>query len=195
MNRPPGIPALQGLVDVNTSHVHTSPAPTFGQPGFQTRDSGGRFEFTSGMLREPDTDRPRFDLLVPETVPYEDQLLTRVAALMARGAAKYSTRGQCTCGTQPHLTDCPATVVITKGDRNWENADGEAELDRMKAGAFRHFMQWMTGVDDGEDHAAAVVFNLLAAETTASVIAQKNCPLSHTHTRKAGAHHEHHAHP
>ncbi|MFE4332474.1 hypothetical protein ACFRQM_24540 [Streptomyces sp. NPDC056831] len=39
----------------------------------------------------------------------------------------------------------------------------------MKAGAFRHFMQWLTG----EEHAAAVVFNLLAAETIGYRIAQK----------------------
>lgn len=105
-----------------------------------TVDSGTRQTFTSGMSREPQTGKPRFDLLVPLTVPYEEQLLTRCAALMARGADKYA-------------------------ERNWELADSPEELARMRSSAFRHFMQWMCGETD-EDHAAAVVFNVLAAETT-----------------------------
>jgi hypothetical protein len=84
------------------------------QPQYESKDSGQRDEFSSGMLCEPDTGRPRFDLLVPETVPFDEQLLTRCAALMERGAQKYSSR-------------------------NWEKADSAAELERMKASAFRHF--------------------------------------------------------
>ena len=105
-----------------------------------TKDSGERHEYVSGMNREPEGERPRFDLLVPEGIPYEEQFLTRCAALMARGAAKYASR-------------------------NWENACTGMERDRMKSSAFRHFMQWMCGEDD-EDHAAAVLFNVMAAETT-----------------------------
>lgn len=105
-----------------------------------TKDSGERNEFASGMQREPDAGRPRFDLLVPLNVPYEEQLLTRCAALMERGARKYASR-------------------------NWERANSAEELERMQASAFRHFVQWMAGETD-EDHAAAVVFNLLAAEST-----------------------------
>ncbi|MFJ2420677.1 dATP/dGTP diphosphohydrolase domain-containing protein [Streptomyces brevispora] len=96
------------------------------QPQFETKDSGQRAEFSSGMQHEPDVGWPRFDLLVPQ---------------------KYS-------------------------ERNWEKADSPAELERMKASAFRHFMQWFTGEGD-EDHAAAVVFNLLAAETTTYRIEQQ----------------------
>lgn len=118
--------------------------------GFETKDSGLRGEYASGMEREPDHGRPRFDLLLPLTVPYEHQLLTRAAALMERGAKKYSSR-------------------------NWECADSLAELERMKSSAFRHFMQWMTGEND-EDHAAAVIFNLLAAETTTYRIDQGGHP-------------------
>lgn len=107
---------------------------------YETKDSGERAEFDSGMQRDTEKGKPRFDLLVPLDVPYEAQLLTRVAALMARGAEKYESR-------------------------NWEQADSEAELARMKSSAFRHFFQWLTGETD-EDHAAATVFNLLAHETT-----------------------------
>jgi hypothetical protein len=106
---------------------------------FITKDSGKREEYDSGMVRDTQEGKPRYDLLVPLGVPYEHQFLTRVASLLARGAEKYS-------------------------DRNWEKATGSAELDRFKSSAHRHLMQWITDESD-EDHAAAVVFNLLAYET------------------------------
>jgi hypothetical protein len=114
---------------------------------YVTLDSGKRAEFASGMVRDTDDGKPRFDLLFPVGVPFADQFLTRCAALMARGAAKYAAR-------------------------NWEQADSTVELDRMKSSAARHFAQWVAGEVD-EDHAAAVVFNLLAAETTAWKIANQ----------------------
>ena len=117
-----------------------APAP------FLTKDDGQRAQYASGMVREPEDGRPRFDLLLPETVSYDQQLLTRCAELMARGAQKYSSR-------------------------NWEKADSTEEIERMKSSAFRHFMQWMCGEED-EDHAAAVFFNMLAAETTKHVVQQ-----------------------
>lgn len=109
---------------------------------FITKDSGERAVFDSGMRRDTEEGKPRFDLFIPEGVPYEDQFFTRIAALMARGAVKYE-------------------------DRNWEQANSIEELRRMKSSAFRHFMQWFCG-DEDEDHAAAAVFNLLAHETTAT---------------------------
>ncbi len=105
---------------------------------YVTIDSGQKTEFNGGGVRDTQKGKPRFDLLLPHAVPYREQMLTRWAALMSRGAEKYS-------------------------DRNWELfADGEA-LERAKASAFRHFMQWINGEDD-EDHAAAVFFNIMAAE-------------------------------
>lgn len=107
---------------------------------FITKDSGERAEYDSGMVRDTEAGKPRFDLMLPRGVPYEAQFLSRVAALLARGADKYSAR-------------------------NWEKASGEAELERFKGSALRHLMQWLADETD-EDHAAAVVFNLLAYETT-----------------------------
>jgi len=57
---------------------------------------------------------------------------------------------------------------LTKGAvkyaaRNWMKARGDAELERFKESAFRHFMQWYNGEED-EDHAAAVFFNINGAE-------------------------------
>lgn len=106
---------------------------------FVTKDSGKRTEYASGMKRDVQGGKPRFDLLLPLGVPHSDQFLTRVAELLARGAEKYD-------------------------ERNWEKASGEAELSGFKASAIRHLFQWLAGETD-EDHAAAVVFNLLGAET------------------------------
>jgi hypothetical protein len=57
---------------------------------------------------------------------------------------------------------------LTKGaqkyaKRNWLKAAGDAELDRFKESALRHFLQWYRGEVD-EDHAAAVLFNINGAE-------------------------------
>lgn len=106
---------------------------------FITKDSGDREEFDSGMVRDTNGGKPRFDLLIPKGVPFEDLYLTRIARLYERGAVKYAPR-------------------------NWEKANSQEELDRAKESAFRHFMQWFAGELD-EDHAAAVFFNVNEVET------------------------------
>lgn len=104
---------------------------------FTTLDSGERVDFPSGMRRDTDKGKARFDLI---PLP----MLRRLADLYARGSVKY-------------------------GDRNWELADSQTEVDRFKASAFRHFVQWLEG-DRTEDHAIATVFNVFAAETIAAKI-------------------------
>lgn len=101
---------------------------------FITKDSGRRKQFKSGMQRDLDDDKPRFDLIIPKWQKYEDTLVYRWAMLMMRGAKKYNTR-------------------------NWEKANGIEEMERFKASAFRHFMQWYCDEED-EDHLAGVLFNL-----------------------------------
>lgn len=105
---------------------------------YETKDSGQRIHWDSGMHRDTQTGKPRFDLCFPLDVPYDEQLFVRFAELMARGAEKY-------------------------GDRNWEQANSEEEVRRFKGSALRHFMQWYLGEED-EDHAAAVLFNITGAE-------------------------------
>lgn len=107
---------------------------------FETKDSGRRREYPSGMRRDIQDGKPRFDLIFPDGVPYGDQLLTRFAELLARGAAKY-------------------------GDNNWQLANSEEELNRFRASGLRHMIQWACGETD-EDHATAVIFNLMAWENT-----------------------------
>lgn len=107
---------------------------------YVTKDSGKRASYKSGMVRDTQDDKPRFGLIRPVGIPYKHQFFTRVAELMTRGIEKY-------------------------GLRNWELANSEEEYDRFKESAERHLNQYLAGEAD-EDHAAAVVFNLLAAEST-----------------------------
>lgn len=46
---------------------------------------------------------------------------------------------------------------------NWMKAAGEAEYQRFRKSAFRHFMQWYYG-ETCEDHASACYFNINGAE-------------------------------
>jgi hypothetical protein len=103
---------------------------------YETKDSGKREEYDSGMVRDTQDGKPRFDLLFVKDMPYDQQPLTRWAALLERGATKY-------------------------GEENWTLADSEAELRRFRASAARHFAQWIAGETD-EDHMAAVMFNMTA---------------------------------
>jgi hypothetical protein len=101
-----------------------------------TKDSGKRQNYKSGMRRDTQDGKPRYDLTIPQGSRHP--MLTRWAELLERGMGKY-------------------------GYRNWELAETEEELIRFKNSAFRHFVQWFMGEND-EDHAAAVFFNLQAAE-------------------------------
>lgn len=114
---------------------------------YETKDSGVRAEYVSGMVRDTEEGKARFGLLFPKGIPYAEQMLTRFAELMARGAKKYTAR-------------------------NWELANGEEELERYRSSALRHLVQWATGEED-EDHAAAVMFNILAGETVQFKIDQQ----------------------
>lgn len=97
-----------------------------------------RVRFEGGGMRDSQTGKPRFDLLIPEGMPFDRQYLTRCARLLAKGADHYE-------------------------DRNWEKFGDQEALDRARSSAFRHFMQWFMGEQD-EDHAASVFFNIQAAE-------------------------------
>lgn len=115
---------------------------------FVTKDSGSRAEHPDGVVRDTEAGKPRFDLFLPEGVPFDEQLLTRVAWLYERGAAKY-------------------------GDRNWEKSETEETLAHHRAAYLRHVFRFYFGVEDGEDHAAAVVWNVNAIDLTRRKIKAK----------------------
>jgi hypothetical protein len=72
------------------------------------------------------------------TLALDGPMFTRYAEHMTKGAVKY-------------------------GERNWQKAKLRAEHNRFRKSALRHFLQWFHGHID-EDHAAAVIFNINAAE-------------------------------
>lgn len=100
---------------------------------FETKDSGERQQWASGMQRDVQAGKPRFALMWTKRQPYHEQMLTRYAKLLARGAEKYE-------------------------DRNWEEGCGQEELDYAMESLGRHAAQLICGEGD-EDHAAAVWFN------------------------------------
>lgn len=125
---------------------------------YVTKDTGTHETYSTGMKRDTEKGKPRFTLLFPKLLPYAENLIVRFAELMSRGAEK-------------------------RNPRNWEFAATPEELERYLSSAFRHFVQWqeaMTGpctciidelgdLDDScelhsEDHAAAVMFNIMGAE-------------------------------
>ena len=104
---------------------------------YVTKDSGKRQNYKSGMRRDLQDGKPRYDLLI--AIGHKNNMLKRWAELMERGMNKY-------------------------GYRNWEKAESEEEMLRFKASAFRHLIQWFTNEDTEEDHAAAILFNVNAYE-------------------------------
>lgn len=92
--------------------------------GFVTKDSGERQEFSTGMKRDTQTDKPRYDLIGSGW-----NLIKRWAELVGRGAVKY-------------------------GELNFEKAATEEEMNRFKSSAMRHMVQWQMGETDEDHAAA-----------------------------------------
>lgn len=93
---------------------------------FVTKDSGERLHFMTGSQRDTNKGKPRYDLI-------GKWLLVRLAALLARGAEKYS-------------------------EHNWKLGQNTS---RSYESMERHMKQWRFGERD-EDHLAAVVFNAMS---------------------------------
>lgn len=110
-------------------------------PDFVVRDSGSKAQYDDGMQRDDPTGKPKFRLMWPKGVPYEEQLMYRVAMHYMHGG-------------------------ITYGDRNWEKSSTEKSLAAHEEALERHFHKFLEGVEDGEDHAAAVVWNINAVLLT-----------------------------
>jgi hypothetical protein len=109
--------------------------------GYTTKDSGEKTVHSDGVQRDTQKGKRLFTLMFPKGVPLAQQLIVRVADLYTRGAEKY-------------------------GDRNWEGSKGEDTLAHHEEALWRHFMNFYFDVQDGEDHAAAIVWNINAVELT-----------------------------
>ena len=85
-----------------------------------TKDSGKREEFTSGMVRDTQDDKPRYDLL-------DWAMLERWAQLMARGAKKYGEENWRKASGEAELKRFKASalrhmVQYFRGDRDEDHA-------------------------------------------------------------------------
>lgn len=83
---------------------------------FETKDSGKRQEFSTGMRRDVQDDKPRYDLL-------DRAMLKRWAELMARGAIKYGENNWRKAETQEEMDRFDASLLrhtfqLLDGDRS-----------------------------------------------------------------------------
>ena len=92
---------------------------------FITKDSGKRQEFSTGMVRDVQDDKPRYDLI-------DRSFLKRWADLMARGAKKYGEENWRQAATQAELKRFEASA--TRHLFQW--LDGDRTEDHAAAVAF-----------------------------------------------------------
>ena len=108
------------------------------QPKFETKDSGDKKQFPSGMTRNSSAGKLGWHRVT------EGPMLKRWAGLLTRGAVIYPD--------------------VKPGQANWTLANSDVELQEAKEKAYRHFMEWYNGENLTEDTAAAVFFNINLAE-------------------------------
>ena len=90
--------------------------------GFITKDSGKREEFSTGMRRDTQDDKPRYDLV-------DWGMIKRWAELMQRGALKYGEHNWKKAGTAPELARFQASAL--RHMVQWFN--GETDEDHAAA--------------------------------------------------------------
>jgi hypothetical protein len=98
------------------------PRVTWFDNAFVTKDSGERVNFPSGMRRDTDTGKPRYDL-IPRF------MLRRVAELYARGAVKYGDDNWQLANSETELTRFQASAF--RHFIQW--LDGERDEDHGAA--------------------------------------------------------------
>lgn len=92
---------------------------------FITKDSGKREEFPTGMKRDTQDDKPRYDLL-------DRPFLKRWAELMARGAKKYGENNWRKAATEEELTRFKASAIR----HLFQYLEGDKSEDHCVAVAF-----------------------------------------------------------
>lgn len=92
---------------------------------FTTKDSGKREEFPTGMVRDTQDDKPRYDLV-------DGAFLKRWAELMARGAKKYGENNWRKAATEAELSRFKASAIR----HMYQWLDGDKTEDHASAIAF-----------------------------------------------------------
>jgi len=146
---------------------------------FVTKDSGKREQFESGMVRDTQDGKLRFDLAFDGPL-FWSLFDGRPCGLLVRAAQKWYENG----GTKEaaeviwqmaEYEKVSVMVIVERyaalmmrgaikySEKNWMKAEGEAEYKRFRSSFCRHLKQYINGETD-EDHGAAVFFNLNGAE-------------------------------
>lgn len=92
---------------------------------FQTLDSGERAEYPSGMRRDTEAGKPRYDLI-------DREFLKRWALLMSRGAEKYSAENWRLANSEEELSRFRSSALR----HMFQWLDGEGDEDHAVAVAF-----------------------------------------------------------
>jgi hypothetical protein len=93
---------------------------------YDLKDSGERTQFASGMQRDTETGKSRFDLV------YDGPLLVRYAAHLTKGAAKYSPRNWMKANGVEEMERFRSSAA--RHFQQWMN--GETDEDHMAAVVF-----------------------------------------------------------
>lgn len=95
---------------------------------YKVKDGGKRKKFRTGMIREPSTDKPRYDLVYKPG-------LKRLAMVMAQGAKKYAARNWEKASTKEELDR-----FLESANRHFEQFfDGDTDEDHGAQCAFNIF--------------------------------------------------------
>lgn len=147
--------------------------------GYVTKDSGARQQFQSGMVRDTQDGKLRYDLAFDGPLFWSLWTGTKYQSLAAAAGAWYVCGGieyaaevvkalaAMEDGNVFTVVDRYAQLMmrgaVKYSERNWMKAEGEEELKRFQSSFCRHLKQYLNGERD-EDHLAAVFFNMNGAE-------------------------------
>lgn len=153
---------------------------------FETKDSGKREQFDSGMVRDTQEGKLRFDLAFDGPL-FWSLFDERPCGLLVRAMQKWYEEGGIKNASEviwqmAEYEKVSVMIIVERyaalmmrgavkyEEKNWMLAAGEAEFKRFRASACRHFKQYINGETD-EDHGAAVFFNLNGTEYIAGKMA------------------------
>lgn len=117
---------------------------------YSTKDSGERAQFDSGMVRDTQTGKPRYDL-----IPLAP--LKRVAELYARGAEKYGERNWEQANSDEELSRFTASLLR----HAYQAIEGQEDEDHFAAVVFNAFGAMFVKAKMG--HREPTMKNVMAA--------------------------------
>lgn len=153
---------------------------------FDLKDNGQRQEFASGMVREPQSDKLRYDLAFDGPLFWayfneDKRLITAAKAWYETGGVEnavnvveelLAAEGIQYWQLVDRYTALMMQGAIKYSERNWLKAASDEELKRFIASFSRHLVKYLRG-DKDEDHLAALFFNVNGAEYVREKLAPK----------------------